>query len=64
MESNKMSMKTPAEIENQTYRNQLISQPTFESQLIVQEPPSNQLVTQRCNLKSSENCNVPARYQK
>ena len=50
MESNKMSMETPAEIENQI----------FGSQLIVQEPPSNQLVTQRCN--SRENLNVPARY--
>ena len=47
-----MSMETPAEIENQTYR----------SQLIAQEPPSNQLVTQRYNLRSRENLNVPARY--
>ena len=45
-------METPAEIENQTYR----------SQLIAQEPPSNQLVTQRYNLRSRENLNVPARY--
>ena len=45
-------METPAEIENQTYG----------SQLIAQEPPSNQLVTQRYNLRSRENFNVPARY--
>ena len=39
MESNKISIETPAEIENRTYG----------SQLIAQEPPSNQLVTQRYN---------------
>ena len=52
MESNKMSMETPAETENQTY----------VSQLIAQEPPSNQMVTQRYNLRSRGNLNVPARY--
>ena len=52
MESSKMSMETPAEIEDQIYGNQLIAQ----------EPPSNQLVTQKCNLKSRENLHVPARY--
>ena len=52
MESNKMSMETPAETENQIYG----------SQLIAQGPPSNQLVTQGYNLRSRENLNVPARY--
>ena len=47
-----MSMETLARIENQIYG----------SQLIAQEPPSNQLVTQRYNLRSTENLNVPARY--
>ena len=45
-------METPAENENQIYG----------SQLITQEPPSNQLVTQRYNLRSRENFNVPGRY--
>ena len=48
MESNKMSMETPAGIENQIYG----------SQLTAQEPPSDQLVTQRYNLRSRENLNV------
>ena len=52
MESNKISVETPAETENQTYA----------SQLIAQEPPSNQMVTQRYNLRSRGNRNVPARY--
>ena len=52
MESNKMSMESPAEIKNQIHG----------SQQIAQEPPSNQLVTQRYNLRSRENLNVPARY--
>ena len=47
-----MSMESPAEIENQIHG----------SQQIAQEPPSNQLVTQRYNLRSRENLNVPARY--
>ena len=47
-----MSMESPAEIENQIHG----------SQQIAQEPPSNQLVTQRYNLRSRENRNVPARY--
>ena len=53
-------METPPETENQTYRSQLTSQPTFGSKLIAQEPPSNQLVTQRYNLRSREDLNVPA----
>ena len=52
MESNKISIETPADIENRTYG----------SQLIAQEPPSNQLVTQRYNPRSRESLNVPARY--
>ena len=52
MESNKIPMETPVEIEKQTYRNQLIAQ----------EPPSNHLITQRYNFRSRENLNVPARY--
>ena len=52
MESNKMSMESPAEIENQIHG----------IQQTAQEPPSNQLVTQRYNLRSRENLNVPARY--
>ena len=53
MESNKMSMESPAEIENQIHG----------SQQIAQEPHSNQLVTQRYNFRSRENLNVPARYR-
>ena len=45
-------METQAEIENQTYG----------SHEIAQELPSNQLATQRYNLRSMENLNVPARY--
>ena len=52
MESNRMSVETPVEIENQTYG----------CQLIAQKPPSNQLVTQRFNLRSREHLYVPARY--
>ena len=52
MESNKMSMEIPTKIENQIHG----------SQQIAQEPPSNRLVTQRYNLRSWENLNVPARY--
>ena len=47
-----MSMETPGEIKSQAYG----------SQVIAQESPSNQLVTQRHNLRSRENLNVPARY--
>ena len=61
MKSNKKSVETPVEIENQRYGSHLISQPMFGSQLIGQEPHSNQLVTQRYNLRSKENLNVPAR---
>ena len=45
-------MESPAEIKNQIHG----------SQQIAQEPPSNLLVTQRYNLRSRENLNVPARY--
>ena len=55
MKSNKMSVETPVETENQRYGSHLISQPIFGSQLIGQEPHSNQLVTQRYNLRSKEN---------
>ena len=40
----------------------VIKNQTYESKTIAQESPSNQLVTQRYNVRSRENLNVPARY--
>ena len=40
----------------------VIKNQTYGSKIIAQESPSNQLVTQRYNVRSRENLNVPARY--
>ena len=40
----------------------VIKNQTYGSKIIAPESPSNQLVTQRYNVRSRENLNVPARY--